>query len=582
MAKVYRGFDSRLQVQRAIKILSPELAKRRSLRVRFEGEASTMALLEHPNIVRVYDVGADGERVYIVMELVDGGSLLDRVKLHGNLPPRMAVQVTIDMLDALDVAHRRGVVHRDIKPHNILLSTDGKLRITDFGIARIDNQGDDGMTKTGAVMGTWGFMAPEQRVDAKSVDVRADIYSTGATLYSVLTGKTPVDLFVADMDKGLLAGIDPELAEVIKRSTRYDREERYTTAAEMANALRAILELLPADPPETPELLAAAADLHQQRHLAPVGGGTGLLDGSGSSPAPRSAGRVIQETAIPEVGPPAPSALPPSPSPGPAPALGTMVPDDHMDPEPLPPAQAPTPAPKPALGTDHSGLTLSAPEEPTVPQRSPPYALIGGGLALLIALAGGLWWASQEPEVQPDPIGVTEPPPPEVQPIETQPVEPPPVETPPVETQPVATPEKDPPKDPVTPVVRDTPKDPAPEKDPVKPAVDPQPKDPPVTTVTVPQALTHTKPSSARAGSPLTLSVGAPDGYTVTLYYRSAGGGRYSAQAMRYSGSGYSTQITPDASYSAGLEYYIQAKPKAGGELLKKGSGFSPLKVPVK
>ena len=132
MATVYKAFDGRLQVPRAIKILSPELGLRPSLRARFESEASMMALLEHPNIVRIYDVGADGDRAYIVMELVDGGSLLDRVKTGGKLPPNLALRVTIDMLDALGVAHKRGVVHRDIKPHNILLSSDGNLRITDF------------------------------------------------------------------------------------------------------------------------------------------------------------------------------------------------------------------------------------------------------------------------------------------------------------------------------------------------------------------------------------------------------------------------------------------------------------------
>ena len=142
MATVYKAFDGRLQVPRAIKILSPELGLRPSLRARFESEASMMALLEHPNIVRIYDVGADGDRAYIVMELVDGGSLLDRVKTGGKLPPNLALRVTIDMLDALGVAHKRGVVHRDIKPHNILLSSDGNLRITDFGIARMQNEKD--------------------------------------------------------------------------------------------------------------------------------------------------------------------------------------------------------------------------------------------------------------------------------------------------------------------------------------------------------------------------------------------------------------------------------------------------------
>ncbi|MBK7759741.1 MAG: serine/threonine protein kinase [Deltaproteobacteria bacterium] len=238
MATVYRGYDARLQVNRAIKVLSPALAKRKSLKSRFEAEASTMALLQHRNIVSVHDVGADGNRIFIVMELVEGGSLLDRVRDHGPIPPKMALDVTVRMLDALKVAHKRGVVHRDIKPHNILLSGEGDIRVTDFGIAQMKRDDDqDGLTKTGAVMGTWGFMAPEQRSDAKGVDQRADIYSVGATLYAIMTDKTPGELFAADMDPGMLAGLPDEITTVIRKATRYNREERYADAQAMAGGL---------------------------------------------------------------------------------------------------------------------------------------------------------------------------------------------------------------------------------------------------------------------------------------------------------------------------------------------------------
>lgn len=551
MATVYTAFDGRLQVPRAIKILSPELGQRRSLRSRFEGEASTMALLEHPNIVRVYDVGADGDRAYIVMELVDGGSLLDRVKRGGCLPAKLALRVTIDMLDALDVAHKRGVVHRDIKPHNILLSSDGKLRITDFGIARMRNDEDDGMTKTGAVMGTWGFMAPEQRVDAKSVDVRADLYSVGATLYSILTGKTPVDLFVADMDSSLLAGIDPELAEIIKKSTRYDRQERYASSAEMAQACRAILSLIPEDPPDTPPMFAPPDDPSLQRLSR--GGGTGLL---GPSTPPQA---------------PAPSG--PKRVPGPStaqPALETMVPD-YEEPA-APPPTLPKPAP-PSPETADSGMTLA--EDPGLSQppekAGPPWGVVLGGGALLLAAIGlGMQLLGKdntEPVTDPDPVVQVGP---AVDPV----VDPPEV------TDPVG--EVNDPEvkghvvqDPVVkdPVIKDPVVKPPPVKDPVV-------KD----TVVVSSGLSHSKPGSAKVGSPLTLKVTAPSSdYAVTLYYRASGAGsKYTARSMRGSGKTFSSQITPDAGFAGGLEYYIQAKPTAGGDLLKKGSGFSPLKVPVR
>lgn len=294
MATVYRGYDARLQVNRAIKVLSPALAKRKSLKSRFEAEASTMALLQHRNIVSVHDVGADGNRIFIVMELVEGGSLLDRVRDHGPIPPKMALDVTVRMLDALKVAHRRGVVHRDIKPHNILLSGEGDIRVTDFGIAQMKRDDDqDGLTKTGAVMGTWGFMAPEQRSDAKGVDQRADIYSVGATLYAIMTDKTPGELFAADMDPGMLAGLPDEITTIIRKATRYNREERYPDAQAMADACRAAMARIPDDPADTPPLASPPRDDDEPdpRNLArrpfDPSQGTG---GSGAVSSPESHG----------------------------------------------------------------------------------------------------------------------------------------------------------------------------------------------------------------------------------------------------------------------------------------------------
>ena len=170
MATVYRAFDQRLQVWRAIKILAPQYASKPKLRSRFETEAQTMALLEHPNIVRVYDVGHDGPYAYIVMELLEGGSLVDWLEAHGAMPPPMAIEVTLQLCAGIQSAHDKGVVHRDIKPHNVMITADGSCRVTDFGIARVSDRTHDGMTRTGAVMGTWGYMAPEQRTDAKHVD----------------------------------------------------------------------------------------------------------------------------------------------------------------------------------------------------------------------------------------------------------------------------------------------------------------------------------------------------------------------------------------------------------------------------
>ena len=154
MATVYRAYDQRLGVQRAIKVMLPSFAEKPRVRARFEAEARTMAVLDHPSIVRVYDVGSNDETAWIVMELVEGGSLLQKIGSSG-ISVEDCLRYTARVLEALEVAHRHEVVHRDIKPHNVLLTLDGEARITDFGIARSAGHSSESFTKTGTVMGTW-------------------------------------------------------------------------------------------------------------------------------------------------------------------------------------------------------------------------------------------------------------------------------------------------------------------------------------------------------------------------------------------------------------------------------------------
>ena len=255
MATVYRAFDLRLQRPRAIKILSPNFATRPSLRRRFLAEAQTMANLEDSHVVRVFDMGEDGDRVYIVMELIEGGSLLDRVEGAGPLPPRMACAVMAQVCDALHAAHGKGVIHRDIKPHNILLTRTGDVRVTDFGIAQVHTEDNPSMTRTGAVMGTWGYMAPEQKSNAKTVDARADVYAAGATLWALVRNETPPELFMADGEPTMLEGLPQQLAEIIRTATRYRKDERFPSAQDMAEALRSAVFRLPVDPLDTPPLV---------------------------------------------------------------------------------------------------------------------------------------------------------------------------------------------------------------------------------------------------------------------------------------------------------------------------------------
>ncbi len=297
MATVYRAYDSRLQVERAIKLLAPHLASRNSIRRRFETEASTMAKLHHPNIVLVHDIGSEGNRCYIVMEMLTGGSLMERVDKLGVLPPKMAVEAIRAVVTALGAAHAQGVVHRDIKPHNVLVSSDGLPKVTDFGIAQVSQQ-DRSMTKTGAVMGTWAYMAPEQRISAKKADARADLYSSGASLYALLTGKEPFDLYTTELHEEMFAGIPDPVADLIKKACRYQPADRYQTSVEMVEAIEEILKDIEDDPADTKPLALERTDIAgpasgtlspasfpdyrelSEQHAAAAGAGAATFDGS--------------------------------------------------------------------------------------------------------------------------------------------------------------------------------------------------------------------------------------------------------------------------------------------------------------
>ncbi|MEQ1502026.1 MAG: protein kinase [Myxococcota bacterium] len=253
MAGVYRAWDHKLRTWRAIKVLLPEYTQRDILRSRFEGEAKTMARLDHPHVIRVYDVGTKEALPYMVMELAEGGTVNGWVDEWGPMPPRLAAQVLIDVAHGLAASHALGVVHRDVKPHNVLVTADGTCKVTDFGIAR-GALGDLDQTRTGATMGTIGYMAPEQRSDAKLVDERADVYSLGALLYKLLVGRVVTDLFLVEHEPKLLDDVAEPLREVILRACYHDRERRYPNAVAMIRALLEIRSALPEDPPDTPAL----------------------------------------------------------------------------------------------------------------------------------------------------------------------------------------------------------------------------------------------------------------------------------------------------------------------------------------
>ncbi len=188
MAEVYKAACLVLNRTVAVKVLRPQFASDEEFVERFRREAQAAASLSHPNIVGIYDVGHDGDRYYIVMEYVQGQSLRDTIRKSGPLPPARAAWLAWQILAALEHAHENNIVHRDIKPHNILVTPDGRVKVTDFGIARAAST--SALTEAGTVIGTVNYFSPEQ-AKGDPVGVQSDIYSLGVVLYEMLTGRVP-------------------------------------------------------------------------------------------------------------------------------------------------------------------------------------------------------------------------------------------------------------------------------------------------------------------------------------------------------------------------------------------------------
>jgi len=252
MATVYRCRDLDTGAIRAIKIMDEKLAHKTEVLRRFEQEAASMDRLDHPNILPLHDVCFEGNERFIVMDFVDGESLDEKLS-RAPLSPKEALNVLIPVLDALASAHENGIVHRDIKPHNILISKAGSIFVSDFGIARCIADTDMSLTRTGVIMGTWAFMAPEQRADSKGVDHLADIYSVGATLFSAVTGETPKNLFAAELDPTIYEGVPALVEAVIRRACAYWTTDRYPTASAMKADLEHTLVELSAGPDAKPK-----------------------------------------------------------------------------------------------------------------------------------------------------------------------------------------------------------------------------------------------------------------------------------------------------------------------------------------
>ena len=291
MSEVHLARDLRLHRDVAIKVLRADLARDPSFYLRFRREAQNAAALNHPAIVAVYDTGeaetATGPLPYIVMEYVDGVTLRDIVHTEGPMPSKRAIEVIADACQALNFSHQHGIIHRDVKPANIMISKTGAVKVMDFGIARALADANS-VTQTAAVIGTAQYLSPEQARGEK-VDARSDVYSLGCVLYEILTGEPP---FTGDSPVAVAYqhvredpvppsqrhnDISPELDAVVLKALAKNPDNRYQSAAEMRADL---VRVHSGEAPEAPKvftdaertsLLSSTPSQHRTEPIDPVG-----------------------------------------------------------------------------------------------------------------------------------------------------------------------------------------------------------------------------------------------------------------------------------------------------------------------
>ncbi|WP_344332745.1 Stk1 family PASTA domain-containing Ser/Thr kinase [Kitasatospora putterlickiae] len=256
MSTVYQGTDTRLDRVVALKVMHPSLAGDTAFTTRFIREAKAVARLAHPNVVNVFDQNADGARVFLAMEYVPGGTLRDLLRDRGALSIRAALDILEPVLAALGAAHRAGLVHRDVKPENVLITDDGLVKVADFGLVRVLNAADGAATSTtataGTVLGTVSYLAPEQIRPGAETDQRVDVYAAGILLYEMLTGsrphtgENPVQVMYRHLHEDVPApsatvpGVAPALDAIVAGACARDRASRPHDAVELLAALQRV------------------------------------------------------------------------------------------------------------------------------------------------------------------------------------------------------------------------------------------------------------------------------------------------------------------------------------------------------
>lgn len=405
MATVYRCVDARLGREVAAKVMHEQYVHDEVFRERFRREARAMAQLSHPNLVNVYDFSASGGEVFLIMELITGGTLRELLAERGPMPPHAAAAVMRGMLTGLSVAHAKGMVHRDIKPDNVLIDASSRVKLSDFGLVRAAAETTQ---STDQIVGTVAYLSPEQ-VDGGALTAASDVYSAGIVLFELLTGRTPFSgetplahayaRLRSDVPapSSLIAGVPKLFDELVATATARNPHDRFHDAAEFLAALDDVAsELrLPSYTVPAPRNSAAhrAAEHPTNFGLAAGAGGAGGAGGAAHQ-------RLFPGDDAPTRVSPSP-ARPAQPAPGPTrgqwPAAGAAA-----GPAPAP-AAGPAPAPRPVPGP----LSPAAPEAPSSrepasrrPSVNPVSNRSPFGVALytvfviiaIVAVALGAWW----------------------------------------------------------------------------------------------------------------------------------------------------------------------------------------------
>lgn len=433
MATIYRGADLRLDRTVAIKVMHPSFASDPGFVDRFEREARAAARLNSPYAVAVHDQGNDAGVTYLVMEYVPGHTVRDVLRTHGALPPSQALAIVDPVLQALAAAHRAGYIHRDVKPENVLISDDGRVKVTDFGLARAIEGADSSKTH-GLLLGTVAYLSPEQ-VEHDRTDARSDVYSAGILLFELLTGQvpfsgsTPMQVAYRHVHENVPSpsavrpGITPGVDALVVHATRRDPDARFGNADEFLAAVRAERAILPPaapwvpvptdtlvvrrDPPPAADP-SAGSDPGTPAPGVPVAGAAAAaaaaVAGAGAQGAGAAAGAPGAGAADPIEAPEWVNSAPPVVGPTQAPE---PEPDDTgpMDPVEVP-AQAGPEAPA-GEGQVTEVSYQTAPDAPAKPRRGRKTLWLGGFAAACVVALLALAFGPLQRVTVPDVLGRT-------------------------------------------------------------------------------------------------------------------------------------------------------------------------------